>query len=217
MQAAGEEALLQRHEPLLYWCAHRYRMCSSDGLQILREAFVLAARNFDPSRGSFASLACLYAHHVAHRRYYRSRHIVYMPAHVYRARSLLRRGAPRTRESLKSAFISEHAWEAVQVCGDLEVVPLPELSEDEEPVDDSDSLDDQLAAHEQRRLFMAALVQLDASSPRKAEVLALRCAGLTLLEIGNMWGLTHERVRQLEAEALDWMRAHVVVQERYAG
>ena len=76
---------------------------------------------------------------------------------------------------------------------------------------DSKSQEDELYGHEIRRLVRSAMVQLD---DRERHIIRNRFGlqggdELTLEEIGQSMNLSRERVRQLEREAKDKLRANL--------
>jgi len=83
--------------------------------------------------------------------------------------------------------------------------PLPE-ADASAPRTPEDVVADREAVRVVRRRFARAARRLRGASVRLGEVLSLRADGLTLEDVGLLWGVSRERVRQVEARARNLAR-----------
>ena len=181
---------------LARWAArrwHRGRVARRVGLDDAEAAAVLglveAAIRFDPSRGTrFSTLAT---------RYCRAR--IQDAAARGGAVTVPHTLSPRTTPATTAARGAALATPAR--------LGLPAVRDTLVARGEADT-------EEGRRAEAAALLEplLRGLTPREREVLLLRAAGETLAEVGRAWGVTKERVRQVEARALAHARRAAGVQ-----
>ena len=122
---------------------------------------------------------------------------------------LLRRGVTSIADEAEGLDESEllRAWQA-------SVPPLSLEAIDDrgyDIIDDAELIDDLLLHEAQTGLTRELLDEVVAVDWRAADILRRRCGfdgePQTLDEIGRHYGVTRERIRQIEAKALKWLRA----------
>lgn len=167
---------------------------ADDLAQVGMMALMRAAESFDPARGvTFATYAAFWVRHHMGRLLENESSTVRTPVHVQRKRYT--RGE-YMRCQVRSLNVPASDHRAVghgddrREDIDLLAYPEPESDCDDLP---SDSLEELIA-------------DTPSLSERHATVLRLRAQGKTLVEIGAELGVSRERIRQIESEAIELIR-----------
>lgn len=222
----ARERMVLSNMKLVIWQARKYRATShlslADLVQEGAVGLMKAAVKFDPSRGfKFATYGLWWIRQSITRAIADGDRMIRMPVHVHEHYRKLRRRvaagedyasfsveavaedlqiAPRLADSILGAFFD------VEVVGDLYDVAA--IGGDEACADDPEVILDQKNLRDE----IADL--LDELDPRQRDVIRRRF-GLgdgneqTLEEIGQLYGVTRERIRQIEAKAIRYL-AHPV-------
>lgn len=234
MRAGGEEAtaarnrLLTAHQKLVMTIARRYPARGLDFFDLVQEGnlgLARAADRFDPERGfRFATYASWWVRQSIGRLLAEQGGPVRIPPHVQEAlhklnrlsrRVVLQTGcepdveelarrlnkSPERVREILGAGVRPVSVDAPQ--GDdpdgaslLDFLPDPHAGPDEE------------ADHAVRLEALSGA--LSALNPREREILLLRFRdGLTLQEVGEQFGLTRERTRQLQEQAIRRVRQRI--------
>jgi RNA polymerase sigma factor (sigma-70 family) len=159
--------------------------CAGDADDVAQEilvAMISAAKRYDPTRGPFVRYFAPHMKQFARRAARRAGQESGSYGRPMRA--------PEGRTVSIDAELRPNSWQT-----DGESFPMSTAIEgrDPDPADDADRLD-------KLRAISAALRRLD---NRSRLVLELRLSGRILSEIGDDLGLSRERIRQIEREAID--------------
>lgn len=190
------EILLRAHAPLIAFFAKKYNKGRHDipWEDILAEAqigFLKGVERFDPTRGfKLGTYAPAWIRHKVQRVIADAGNTIRVPVHM---RGPQVEGEKRYEREARHALSMAHLD-----------APLGDT-------DDSLSLGDILAApedveggvaeDEERRVLKAVMARaLAALPPRLADILRRRTDGQTLEEVGDLYGVSRERIRQLEVE-----------------
>ena len=228
---ALEEAkadMLRANLRLVIYMAKRFRGDEVAFLDLIQEGnigLMRALDKFDPSRGiKFATYAYWWVRQAIGRAVHQQSRTIRLPVHVVEQRNKLRAAASKLWEVHKRAptvreLGGELGWmpqavEAVQSAQPVMIRLHEPLSEDgrllEESVEDGHALKPDVVVA-QWELQEKVADSLRGLADREANILRLRF-GLgtgrahSLKEIGDLYGLSRERIRQLEAIALTKLR-----------
>ena len=231
-QPALEEAkaqMLRANLRLVIYIAKRYLNAEVPFLDLIQEGnigLMRALDKFEPSRGvKFATYAHWWVRQAIGRAIIEQRRTVRLPGHVVERKKKLQAAATKLSQSHKRApnpheLGAELGWspeevERLQDTGQSMVRMQEPLSEDgprlAEVMEDEQSPDPYVAVA-QRELQQRVADCLSGLPEREANILRLRF-GLgtdrpqSLGEIGDLYGLSRERIRQLEAIALKKLRS----------
>jgi RNA polymerase sigma factor (sigma-70 family) len=216
---AGDQAamteLVRQNIGLVHWVARRHAWSSVPYEDMVQEGLiglVEAIRRFDVSRG--LKLTTFAPHWIKHfvTRAHENDGLIRLPVASHHQLQLVRRAQ---RKAGPDAPIDEIATRAgiraksVQRLLDRGTVTQPATLPDvAAPADDGD----------EERVTMAR-EHIAALPERLRRVMELRYSGddgMTLLEVGNVVGVSRERVRQLETAALKVLRAKFAADEQSA-
>jgi RNA polymerase primary sigma factor len=234
IRAGGEEStacrnrLLTAHQKLVMNIARRFPSRGLDILDLIQEGnlgLMRAADRFDPERGfRFATYAAWWVRQSIGRLLAEQGGPVRIPPHVQEALHKLNRISRRmVMQTGREPDIDELARrldkspERIQQILSAGVRPVStDAPQGSEPDGATllDFLPDPHAAPEEeadRTVRHAALSgALSALNPREREILLLRFRdGLTLQEVGEHFGLTRERTRQLQEQAIRRVRQRI--------
>lgn len=174
---------------------------------------IRAARKFSSTRGTkFATYAVWWIRQAIHRAAADTVRIIRVPVHVQEAVKKVDRAVKALEERGISPTVNQIAIESGIPLGRVArlLVPTPEpISSNEvegevlELVDPASGSEEVCNENDLRRGVVGLLSTLD---PRSERILRLRfginCDEHTLEEIGQMYDVTRERIRQIEAKAL---------------
>ena len=233
-QGALEEAkaqMLRANLRLVIYIAKRYLNDEVPFLDLVQEGNIGLMRGlekFEPSRGlKFATYAYWWVRQAIGRALVEQRRTVRLPGHVVERKNKLRAAKTKFWQVYKRAptpqeLSAELGWppqdvEILQDTGQVMVRLHEPLSEEgrrlEETMEDQQS-PDPYAVVAQRELQQRMAACLSGLPEREAHILRLRF-GLdtdrpqTLSEIGDLYGLSRERIRQLETLALKKLRGSI--------
>ena len=228
----GQEArdhLVKANSRLVVSVAKRYQGRGVPLLDLIQEGnigLIRSLRKFDYRRGyKFSTYATWWIRQAVTRAVADQARTVRVPVHMYDQMNRLRLAGQRLSQELGRDPTREELAEELQVpqrkvqqilrttqqplslempVGEEEGSFLADLIEDDSIPSPSDSV----ALHLLRETFDSILESL---SPREARVLALRFGlvdgySYTLEEVGAKFGVTRERIRQIEARALGRLR-----------
>ncbi len=209
--------------------AHRYlrsgRMSLEDLIQEGNVGLLTAVDRFDPRRGfRFSTYGSWWIRHAISRALSDRGRAVRLPVHVIELQAKLgkirrefehKRG--RQPDTQELAALAEVPFEKVERLGRVLLerdVPRENAEEGVRPrgidalADEEPSVDTRLESFELDGALREALESL---RPMEAEILRLRFGldgeeGLTLREIGDIYSLSRERIRQIQQRALDKLR-----------
>ncbi len=227
--AAARADLVQRNLRLVLWMARRYRDRGMPFLDLVQEGnlgLMTAASKFDYALGNkFSTYAVWWIRQAITRALAHHARTIRLPVHTV---DLVGRVA-RVRAGLAQRLHREPTNAEIAADMDVPVARIDEVADWargvlslEAPVgEDKDATLGDLIADPESEAPSAALIarelaeqtrdQMAALSPREREVLSLRFGidrdeALTLEEIGRRFGVTRERIRQIEAQALAKLR-----------
>jgi len=220
--------LVLAHRPLVRAMARRYTRPGVSLEDLEAEGCVgllVAARRFDPSRGAqFSTYAKWWVRAHVQRYAMANRRIVAAPnTRAMRLLHQIRRiernmeqaaGEPAdVHDVARSMHMTVEQVEEAQAAisrRDLSTEPDGADRESLEPSDTSPSPEDLVASREWHSACRTmAVIALDALDPRERQIVHDRLLSpdrMTLADLGTRFGVTRERVRQLEARALRKMR-----------
>ncbi|NEI70988.1 sigma-70 family RNA polymerase sigma factor [Rhizobium lusitanum] len=194
-KTASSETLVRSHRPLVQHLAMKFSRYGVDVDDLIQEGnvgLIIAASKFEPDRGFRFST---YAHWWAQAK---------MRDLVIRMHSVVR---PGTSHEAKAAFFKARPHHDVSIDTPVseDGMTLQEQLESSEPQPDQiveALLDGETAA----RSLRTALRRLNARELDIINSRFLKDESETLWEIGSRYGITNERVRQIEAAALKKLR-----------
>lgn len=182
----ARNALVEHHLPLIWRFTRKaigYKDSVDDWIGVGAEAFIKAVRDFDPRMGNrLSTLACRNIVSNVRRERDRTKHLVRVP-----------KNGPNDSPERRRAMEAGRARRAVSIHATPEGerardIPDPHTSEHH---DNTDAL----------RRAMAFL------PPHMRHIITRRTSGVTLHGIGADMGVSKERVRQIETEAMERLRA----------
>lgn len=221
------EILVQAHEPFIFSMARRYfnKGCDVDDLlQEARLGFLHGVKLFDPDRGyTLCTYAAWWARQHPARYLQDNRADVRIPVHIQEALGAARRVGAETPEEIAQidrhgaklaaakieatrrpmsldALTHEHIMDRPMTLGDTIVDEGPRP---DELVDEADT------SAKQAAIISGMLAKLNQQQRAVIRMRFLSDDPLTLEEAGQRMGVTRERIRQIEAKALDRMRREV--------
>jgi RNA polymerase primary sigma factor len=227
----AKHQMLQANLRLVIYMAKRHQGTHLSFLDLIQEGntgLMRALERFDPQRGvKFATYACWWIRQTISRALINQNETIRVPNHVVERKSKLRQAIvalhqryqrPPTDREL-SAALSWHLHMVEQTRQERHTLQWGHdaLHDDHLRLDDMVQ-DEQLAPLDEAiaRLELQQCVadSLDTLPKRDAEVLRLRFGletdrAYTLREIGEKMGLSRERIRQIEKEALKKLRFSV--------
>lgn len=223
---AARERVIEGNVRLVEFVAARYRgapLPLEDRIQEGMFGLLAAVEKFDPRRGRFSTCAVVWIRQAVERGIDDRSRLVRRPAYVeQRLRSAKRWGETPRLEPGQLVAALQVDWVGsldVEVAGDAEHGATPRLVG--ELVVDEGPGPEELVADADARVALSARVAA-VLPPRLRLVLTLRygldgytdAEGRTLRsleEVGRHLGITRERVRQLEAKALETLRARLTL------
>jgi RNA polymerase primary sigma factor len=229
--AAAREQMIKANLRLVVHIARQYEHCGLPLLDLINEGnigLMKAVERFDPAKGAkFSTYASLWIKQAIRRGLAGQARTIRLPVHATDRLYRLRRKSVELRDELgREPTPGELAHElglSVRRVAALNVAALTPASLDASVGDDDSSrlgelVEDKNAAMPGEALakegdLLAAVSLLKKLDPRAARILRFRF-GLdgtpekTLEEIGRKFGLTRERIRQLQNDALVELRRH---------
>jgi RNA polymerase sigma factor (sigma-70 family) len=199
--------LLRAHEPFIQRVARRYMRGETDPdvMQEARMGFLRSLDTLDPSKGSLLTYAEPWIRHYCRRWYDNNASLVRIPVHV-RQRAYAASRSGKSLDDLRAEGDDKSVAALLWLYAAGRMVDMGEALELHETrpgaatlVEDADwqSACEQLVRHALRAL-----------TPRQRLVIYrrfLQSEPETLLEIGDSLSVSRERIRQIEAQALDRM------------
>jgi len=221
----SRDHLVRANLRLVVNIAHRYTERGLDFQDLIMEGnlgLLRAAEGFDPERGTrFSTYASYWIHQSMQRWIMNTAKTIRVPSYMIELLRKWRQASTRLQEKLGRPPTEEEVARRLNLSGKkLRVIrtaiqiynAAPQSENDDAGISPCEALPDtrfenpstQIA---NRDLLERVLGLVDQLSKREATVLRLRFGlddadPLTLKEIGDRVGLTRERVRQIEAEAL---------------
>jgi RNA polymerase primary sigma factor len=229
--AAAREQMIKANLRLVVHIARQYEHCGLPLLDLINEGnigLMKAVERFDPAKGAkFSTYASLWIKQAIRRGLAGQARTIRLPVHATDRLYRLRRKSVELRDELgREPTTGELAHElglSIRRVAALNVAALTPASLDASVGDDDSSrlgelVEDKNAAMPGEALakegdLSAAVSLLKKLEPRAARILRFRF-GLdgtpekTLEEIGRKFGLTRERIRQLQNDALVQLRRH---------
>lgn len=223
--AAARDRLVEANQRLVISIARRYPQHSLDFLDLVQEGnlgLLRAADRFDPDRGfRFGTYAAWWVRQSIGRLVAEQGSAVRIPPHVQESlhkvtritrRLVLRTGREPTVEELAEQMDkSPERIKEILAAGRRPVSTDSRVGDSEDSAPLLDFLPDPHAGPDEeadRRVQQAVLQDaMGALTAREQDIIALRFqSGLTLQEVGARYGITRERTRQLQAQALHKLR-----------
>lgn len=171
---------------------------------------------FDPSRGNFSTHSSIWMMQALNRWRSTESRLVRLPVHLedrlrkqLRAEELLN---PSLSSAERETALSRLLETTVDDVRRLDRIPQTAIAlsdiEAHGAEETSDGIPESIHAAQRATVIRQVLSELD---PRKAEILHLRFGfgsgeGKTLEEVGQIYGVTRERIRQIEAKAIKHLR-----------
>ena len=226
---AAKSDMLRANLRLVIYVAKRFSNHETPLLDLIQEGnigLMRAVDKFDPGRGlQFVTYAHWWVRQAIGRAMIEQSRTIRLPSHVVEGKNKLRAAETKLWQVLKRApnvreLSAELSWtpkkvEALQETRQIMMRLHEPLSEDgqllEDVIEDEHGVGPDVVAA-QRELQGELSACLDSLSEREANILRLRFGLETnrahsLKEIGDLYGLSRERIRQLETTALDKLRA----------
>ncbi len=227
----AREQLCLANTRLVISITRRYYNQGLPTLDLVQEGLIgllQAVDRFDPKRGTrFSTFATWWIRQGITRALANQARTIRIPVHMHDHFRRIRRatreleqhlGRSPTLEEVATALDTQPAWVRQVIRSLAWPISLEQpLQTEEDSVAQVNLISDKLALdpseHTERHLLLekieqAMLVQL---TPREARIVCLRyglngCPTCNLSEIGRKFGLSRERIRQLEAQAMDKLR-----------
>ena len=224
------QVLAHHNLRLVAKCAHRYRTLGVPFLDLVQEGnlgLIRAIEKFEPERGfMFSTYAVWWIQQAMIRAIQNQRRTVRVPSHICEQQVRYRRAEleltrrlgrdPEPEELASEIGVTVEALDTlIATLAPIKSLhaPVPGMEiEFQDVLADEDAFDP--ADEVERRQLRAALEEmLEQLGPRERQVIDWRfgmtngASPLTLGEIGTRLGLSRERVRQIEALALNRLRA----------
>lgn len=223
---AMESVLVDRNQKLIWSVIHKYKWSSLDRDDLFAEGvcgMLRAARKFDASKGmKFTTYAVTWIRQCIGRAVEQSG-AIRIPSHyqdtlraLWRAKDELGEGA--TTESLQELL----GWDSKKIALALEVERNTRLFELDAPIsthsykgDGKETLGIEMLAsseHDPAQIVVsqqsndALWALVDLLPARSAQILRARLEGKTLSDVGQKFGISRERTRQIELDALKTLR-----------
>jgi len=227
--AAAKADLVQSHLRLVPWVARRYANRGVSLLDLVQEGnlgLMTAANKFDHTLGTrFGTYAIWWIRQAITRALADHGRTIRLPANtvqaVMRVARARRHLAQRVQRDPTALEIATELGEPVERVEEITAWARHVVSLDMPIGEDEDTTLGELIADPNTELPSAAIMASELATvtretlaeltPREREVLSLRFGidgdeVLTLEEIGNRFGVTRERIRQIEARALSKLR-----------
>ncbi len=223
--AAARDRLVEANQRLVMSIARRYPQHSLDFFDLVQEGnlgLLRAADRFDPERGfRFGTYAAWWVRQSIGRLVAEQGSAVRIPPHVQESlhkvtritrRLVLRTGREPTIEELAEQMgKSPERIKEILAAGRRPMSTDSRVGDSENSAPLLDFLPDPHAGPDEeadRRVQQAVLQDaMGALTAREQDIIALRFqTGLTLQEVGDRYGITRERTRQLQAQALRKLR-----------
>lgn len=194
------------------WAHHGLGAEFDDILQEERISFLRSLETADPAKGSLITYAGGMATRKAKRAVECDSRTVRVPVHIQQAARHAARCGATTPDEIRELVGCPKTADEVALfmrtkgrSSSLDA-PVGDQSGDtwlDLQADDGDSPEDQAAQSERREKLSAALANaMTGMTQREIDVLRRRSKGETLAQIGEVYGVSRERIRQLEQEAL---------------
>ena len=219
---AAKQRFVHANLRLVIWVAQKHGgLPLSDKVQAGNIGLMRAVDRFDPRRGTkFSTYAVWWIRQAITRATADTSRVIRLPVHVTEGL----RKVERAREQASFEGIDEHGLELLAAVTEMSpqrvrnilAVPGDPLSMDDPRVvreilatdDEHTPSPEELATAAELRLRLSE--QLAQLTPRESAVLRRRfgfgCSEHTLEQVGNEFGLSRERIRQIEAKALRKLR-----------
>lgn len=221
----ARQAMVEANQRLVISIARRYPHYNMDFLDLVQEGnlgLMRAADRFDPDRGfRFGTYAAWWVRQSIGRLVAEQGSAVRIPPHVqeslHKVNRITRRLVLKSGREPSIEELAEHLGKTPERIKEILSAGRRPVSTETQVGDSEDSArlldflpDPQAGPDEQadRRVQQAVLQDaMSALTERERDIIALRFhQGLTLQEVGDRYGITRERTRQLQAQALRKLR-----------
>ena len=221
----ASQAMVEANQRLVISIARRYPHHNMDFLDLVQEGnlgLMRAADRFDPGRGfRFGTYAAWWVRQSIGRLVAEQGSAVRIPPHVQESlhkvnritrRMVLKAGKePSIEELAEMLDKTPERIKEILAAGRRPVSTETHVGDSEDSARLLDFLPDPHAGPDEeadQRVQQSVLQEaMDALTEREQDIIALRFQqGLTLQEVGDRYGITRERTRQLQAQALQKMR-----------
>ncbi len=214
------EHLILTHIPYVRRFAARNVQAGEDPEDVFQVAFMglhRSTRRFDPERGVRFFVYCtLWMTQTLSRWRADEGGLIRVPAHRHEDLSRFDR-AERELETWPASVVpdddlaAELGWSADKVAKFRSIPRLPEYLDGAEAWEELLGEQEQVLASDEAQIGKIVADALSELSERQAQVIRLRFGlggedEMTLEELGQMYGVTRERIRQIEAKALALLR-----------